>query len=109
MPSIKLGDLAKFYIKKHYPHQKIKINTIGNRIGDKIHEDLFDFNDSQKLILVSKEMFIILLKESSRQKTDIYSIQPANLTSYPGFQKMIKLTGYNSKNNINKKAIEKLI
>lgn len=40
MPSVKLIDLAKFFIKKYHSDEDIKIKVIGMRPGEKLHEIL---------------------------------------------------------------------
>ncbi len=103
MPSIKMADLAGVFINKHFSNKKIKIKLADKRIGDRTHEELFDFNDNQKLILENKQMFVILPKG----KTDLYFIQP-KLSAYRGFKTVTKTT-YASQDYLNKEAIEKLV
>ena len=76
------------------------------RLGDKTHEDLFDLNDGQKLILENKEMFILLPNEP-KSKTSLYSV-PLKLSMYEGFQPVQK-TSYSSQDKINNKLVEKLV
>ena len=59
MPSIKLGNLAKIFTKKYAPDRKIKIRNIGNRGGEKKHEELIDISDLDRDIFDDKKMFII--------------------------------------------------
>lgn len=59
MPSIKLSDLAKIFTKKYAPDRKIKIRNIGNRGGEKKHEELIDTSDLDRDIFDDKKMFII--------------------------------------------------
>lgn len=40
MPSIKIIDMATFFIKKYHPNENIKIKIIGMRPGEKLHEIL---------------------------------------------------------------------
>lgn len=106
MPSIKMVELADVFLKKHFAGQKIKIRATQKRMGDKTHEDLFDLNDHQKLILENKEMFVLLPNEP-KKKDGLYSVFP-KLSAYQGFQTINK-TGYSSLEHLNKKVIEKLV
>lgn len=106
MPSIKMADLAEVFLQKHFARQKVKIKTTNKRLGDKTHEDLFDFNDNQKLILENKEMFIILPNES-RQKNHFYTAQ-SEISDYQGFEP-VQTFSYSSQEQINQKLIEKLV
>ncbi len=106
MPSIKMADLASVFINKHFPGKKIKVRPVNKRIGDRTHEELFDFNDDQKLILEDQRMFIILSKES-REKNKIYTAKPRP-AAYKGFKTFVKTT-YASQDYLNKKAIGKLV
>src|SRR3989338_1758636 len=60
MSSVKLIDLAKIFLEKYFPGQDIKIEIIGRRQGEKIHEELFDQSDLGKFILSDDRMFIIV-------------------------------------------------
>jgi len=106
MPSIKMADMADIFIYKHFPDKKIKIKPIDKRIGDKTHEDLFDFNDHQKLILENSQMFILLPKEP-KSKGGLYSM-PLNLSAYKGFETVTQST-YSSQDHLDKKLVEKLV
>lgn len=106
MPSIKVVDLAEVFLKKHFAGQKIKVKIINKRIGDKTHEDLFDLNDHQKLILENDQMFVVLPNEP-KSKTSLYSV-PLDLSAYQGFQPVQKTT-YSSQDKINKKVVEKFV
>ena len=106
MPSVKMADMAEIFIKKHFPGKKIKIKITDKRMGDKTHEDLFDFNDNQKLVLENDQMFIILPKESW-EKNGLYTSQP-ELASYQGFQ-VAPRTAYSSQEQLNVKKVAKLI
>ncbi len=106
MPSIKMAELANVFIKKHFSSQKIKIRATQKRMGDKTHEDLFDLNDHQKLILENKEMFVLLPNEP-KKKEGLYSVPPSP-SSYQGFQTITK-NSYSSQEHLNNKMIEKLV
>lgn len=59
MPSVKLADLARIFIKKYFPKENLKIKKIGHRAGDKRHEYIMGENDLTARILVDKEMLIL--------------------------------------------------
>lgn len=106
MPSIKMAELANVFIKKHFANKKVKVKIISKRLGDKTHENLFDFNDNQKLVLENKEMFVILPNES-RQKNNLYEAR-SKTSAYQGFEPVQTAT-YSSQEQINQKLIEKLV
>lgn len=81
MPSIRLGDLAKIFIKKYAPDKKIKIRDIGNRGGEKKHEELIDISDLDRDIFDDKKMFIITPPQA------VYFI-PKEKRVYKGFKKI---------------------
>ena len=103
MPSVNMANLANIFIKKHFPNQKIKVQLISNRPGDKTHEELFDLNDGQKLILENKDMFII----APREKTNYYSVDP-DTSIYKKFS-LTTEKSFASLDNLNNKSIEKLV
>ncbi|MDP3792381.1 MAG: polysaccharide biosynthesis protein [bacterium] len=107
MPSIKMADMADIFIDKHFPDKKIKIKLISKRIGDKTHEELFDFNDDQKLILENDKMFIIMSK-GSLKTTNLYSLPQPKLSAYAGFKTTAKAT-YSSPDYLNNETIKKMI
>lgn len=107
MPSIKMADMADIFISKYFPDKKIKTKLISKRIGDKTHEELFDFNDDQKLILESDKMFIILSKDSIKT-TNLYAATPPKLSAYTGFKTTTKAT-YSSPDYLDNETIKNLI
>lgn len=106
MLSIKMSDLANVFINKHFSRKKIDVKLINRRVGDKTHEDLFDFNDQEKLIIESDQMFVILPQEQ-KKRTRLYSVQ-TDLGAYPGFTTITR-SSYSSQDHINNKVIEKLV
>ncbi|MFH1822207.1 MAG: SDR family NAD(P)-dependent oxidoreductase [Patescibacteria group bacterium] len=108
MPAIKLADLAKLFILKYYPDKKIKLEIIGNRLGEKIHESLFDGNDKEKKILEDNEMFIILPNfEISR----LVKVKPKK-AAYLGFKaaRRANINKYSSSLNcLNTRKIKEVI
>ncbi|KKW19332.1 MAG: Polysaccharide biosynthesis protein CapD [Parcubacteria group bacterium GW2011_GWA2_51_10] len=100
MPSIKLGDLARLFVKKFYPKRKIKITVIGNRGGEKHHEELF-LKDEHATVFENKDMLISVPHPQISRL-----VQPR--VSYAGFKPREPKT-YSSKENIDAEAIEKLL
>jgi FlaA1/EpsC-like NDP-sugar epimerase len=81
MPSIMIGELANIFINKYFPQQKIKINLIGTRAGEKMHEDLIGPRENCEAILANKEMIILIPKVT----TDVYRFMP-NFNFYKDFR-----------------------
>ena len=104
MPSIKLGDLAGIFIRKYYPGKKIKIKLIGDRAGDKGHENLLGNNDSAKEVWENKEMFILVPFAKSHDFT-----ATGQAYFYDGFQRVANGVFFSSENNLDIKKIEKII
>jgi len=102
MPSASMGDLANIFIKKYYPRGNIKIKYIGDRAGDKLHEDLTGDNDWNKEIWSNKEMFVLVPTSS------IHNLDFAP-RFYDGFEKIGTDLKFSSSDNINVKKIEKII
>jgi len=107
MPSIKMADLADVFVNKYFPDKKIKIQLTSKRIGDKTHEELFDFNDDQKLILENDKMFIMLPRES-RKITKLYAPNDSKLSDYTGFKAIVKAS-YSSPDYLDNDLIKKII
>ena len=102
MPSICLNDLAGIFTKKYYPRKKIKIKNVGDRAGDKLHEDLLGLNDHSNKIWASDEMFILVPALPIHNLT----IKPR---SYIGFKNILSDGGFSSKDHIDVKAVEKIV
>ncbi len=102
MPSIKLDDLSKIFIKKYFPGKGIKIKEVDNRTGDNPHEVLVGSSDWSKAVWSNKDMLILL------PGTNIYnSNKPPQL--YRGFKKLSTLPSFSSKDCLNPKAVERVI
>ncbi|OGN02452.1 MAG: hypothetical protein A2655_01855 [Candidatus Yanofskybacteria bacterium RIFCSPHIGHO2_01_FULL_43_42] len=104
MPSVSLGGLADAFIQKYYPKKKISIKTIGDRAGDKGHEDLLGLNDHGKEIWTDKDMFILV---PSKKNNDFTKSDQGYF--YNGFEKIQNNEGFSSKDNIDIKKILKII
>ena len=85
----------------------VKIQLTSKRIGDKTHEELFDFNDDQKLILENDKMFIMLPRES-RKITKLYAPNDSKLSDYTGFKAIVKAS-YSSPDYLDNDLIKKII
>jgi len=104
MPAIKLGDLAKIFVEKYAAKKKIKIRHIGNRGGEKEHEELINASDLDRDIFENKEMLIIAPPQP------VY-FKEKEIRTYSGFRK-IKNTGslvLSSTNSIDIDAIKKFV
>jgi FlaA1/EpsC-like NDP-sugar epimerase len=112
MPSIEIIDLAKIFISKYYPNQKIKIEIIGNRIGEKKDEELFDKSDLQKTIFENEEMFIVSPDFNIYAQLAKSELYPEKTFNYPKFKKSIPKNikkFSSSKNCINKEKIRDIV
>lgn len=109
MPAIKVEDLAKLFIDKYYANNNIVIEKVGNRAGEKNHEDLFDKGDVNKQIFENDEMFMILPSEIEIYQTPFKS--PESLYRKHGFAKTNNdgLTSFSSKDHLNPEEIKKII
>ena len=102
MPAIKLGDLAKIFIKKYYPGGGVKIKETSIRPGEKMHEELLSPTDFMGRVWMNKDMFIIL------PLVNIYHFpQPERI--YKNFSKMRNFKNYFSTSHLNHQAIVKII
>ena len=102
MPSIKLTDLAKIFIEKYFPNHNIKTKEMGDRLGEKIHEELIGSNDVTKKILEDKEMFVLL------PVVNIYH-QGEKIFLYPEFRNVSQNRQYSSRTHINVEKIRRII
>ncbi|NOY35803.1 MAG: polysaccharide biosynthesis protein [bacterium] len=102
MPSIKIEDLARIFIKKYFPGKKINMKIINNLAGEKKYEDLLDKQDKYKQIFENKEMFVIV--------PDIFIINGKRPPrKYPGFNKAGDIINYSSPDCVNVDKIRKII
>lgn len=102
MPAISLADLSKLFIEKYYPQAAIKIKEMAPRHGDKLHEDLIGSSDWNREIWGNKDMFILL------PATTIYN-QIDKPRKYLGFKKLTGVSRYSSQDNIDVKAVARII
>lgn len=102
MPSIKIADLAKLFIKKHFPDKNIKIKEIGNRVGEKIHEDLLGGSDSAKKVMANNAMFILV------PSANVYNLKQ-DIFNYKGFKEIANKSIYSSEDHIKPEAVVKII
>ncbi len=102
MPSIRLGDLAKIFIRKYYPGGEIKVKETSIRPGEKMHEELLSPTDFVGRVWANKDMFIIL------PLVNIYHF-PQPERAYKHFSRMTKFKSYFSTSHLNPQAITKII
>ncbi len=102
MASAKISDLANLFIDKYFRGKKIKINEVGNRAGEKTHEDLLGASDSAKRVLADKEMFILV------PTTNIHNLidEPH---SYKGFARVASCPNFSSRDNLDMDKIKLII
>lgn len=103
MPSISVGDLAKIFLEKHYTNKDIKITVSGNRMGDKMHEELVDDKDRVNHIFEDKDMYIFV-----PLFLELYGHQ-YEAPDYPGFSKIPDIGRYSSSEHINLEKIRAII
>jgi FlaA1/EpsC-like NDP-sugar epimerase len=110
MPALRLGDLAECMIETYAPHygfapERIAVQTIGRRSGEKLHEDLM-MEDEAPFAYESRDMFVIFphiyYSDGYRpriprgfQKSGItsFSSQNARLISKDGIRRLLRMLG----------------
>lgn len=102
MPSIRLIDLAAVFAKKYYPGKKIKIEVIGRRYGEKMHEELLDSSDLQKTMFTDGDIIIVTPEAGSGRA------RPA-ARGYKNMKQLKIFKNIFSKNAVNKRAIERIV
>lgn len=102
MPSVRLGDLAKLFIKKYHADKKVKIKYVGDRPGDKLHEDLVGSNDWNKEVWENENMLILV------PAANIHTPPPERYF-YKGFKRIGLNPSFSSKNHLNIKKIKQII
>lgn len=102
MSAIKLNDVAKIFLQKYFPDSKVKIQTIGNRTGEKQHEELLNPTNGNEYILENKKMYVII------PKMPIFNIRQIT-KNLPDFRHVIKAKTYSSKHHIDRKKIAQII
>ena len=103
MPSISIGDLAKLFLEKHYANKNIHIAINGNRVGDKMHEELVDDNDGASYIFEDKDMYIFVSRF-----LELYDHQ-YEAPEYLGFSKVPDIGRYSSNERIDLEKIRAII
>ena len=101
MPAITLAELATEFIRKYFPHKKIKIKKIGNRAGEKLHEELISSGDDH--VLENKHMFISI--PNIWQHLDM----EARERTYSGFKVRVDTDSYQSSEHIQATSIRTII
>lgn len=100
MPSIKITDLAKMFIKKYHQGKNIKIKFTNSRPGEKTHEDLLTPMEDYGAIFENKEMFILFPKSPILVPGLVTGINPS-YRDYPGFKPARSIHEYSSAKKIN--------
>ena len=103
MPAVRLGDLAKLFLRKYYPKEKIKLVMVGNRGAEKMHEELVGENHLNGKIFESNKIIIIV------PEVKIYSLAKQKFGRYRGFKEQKRTKAYVSKNHLNLKKIKEII
>lgn len=102
MPSVKLRDLAKIFLQKYFPKQKIRIEAMEPRAGEKQHEELFTNSFQPKRIFENLEMLIVI-----PELNILDLIQKGG--EYAGFKRKKTIGEYSSKNSINLAKISTIV
>ncbi|MDD5039765.1 MAG: polysaccharide biosynthesis protein [Patescibacteria group bacterium] len=102
MPSIKINDLAKLFVKKYYSNKPIKIKIIGKRPGEKKHEKLLDGSDQLKTIFENKTMLIVI------PEIQIYGLRKLHY-QYPHLRTNKKINSFCSKDYISTQKVNAII
>lgn len=102
MASIKIMDLAKLFIKKYYPGRKVEFKFVGDRPGEKVHENLLD-TDGRDHHIFSDDSILILAP-----KINLYDLTEFSY-NYPGFRKLRNFGSISSKDLIDHKKITEVI
>lgn len=102
MPAIAVEDLAKLFLEKYFPNQHIAIETVGNRAGEKMHEELMDENDLSGRVFENADMYILIPNLS------IYNFAEET-GEYPGFTPARNAARLCSKDAINPEIIKTIL
>lgn len=102
MPSITIKALAQIFLKKYFPRANEKIKVIGERPGEKKHEELFTPNFKIRAIYENSDMLILI---PDMIIPDLKQVVPV----YPNFRPKRTIKAYSSKNSINPKKIAAMI
>lgn len=103
MPSIKIGDLAKLFIAKYFPDQEIAMKVIGQRAGEKTHEELIGTVTEADHVFENDRLIII------RPELNIYGFDIYPSVDYPGFQKRDSKAAFISTEHLDSDKIQAII
>ena len=104
MPSIKITDLAKMFLKKYHKEKDIKIKFTNSRPGEKIHEDLLTPMEDYGAIFESRSMFILFPKPP----IFVPGFNPS-YGNYPEFKPARSIREYSSSKKINTRDIYNIV
>jgi len=105
MASVSLVDLAKIFLEKYFSSQDIKVEIVGKRQGEKMHEEMFDQADAARDIYADEEMFISVAKN---RLNNLYEV-PDQSPNYPGFKLVKDYKNISSQEAIDLEKIKKII
>ena len=86
MPAINLKELAEMFIEKYFQGEAIEIVTVGNRGGEKTHEELFDAWNLSHDIYTNDDLFIFVTHEKLK---GLYE-GIINNSQYEGFERLVE-------------------
>ena len=82
MPAIEVSEITKTMIKK-YGNKDTKINIIGSRPGEKVHEILVSRNEIPRTYELSDKYFVIIPEESPERYVSLISgLKKTNLIEF---------------------------
>jgi UDP-N-acetylglucosamine 4,6-dehydratase/5-epimerase len=104
MPTCKIMDLAQVLIDRYSPDQEVKVEELGIRPGEKLHELLLTEFESHNTIVYDNEYFVILptihiegltefYKDFPQVDLDTYSSSD-NIINYDQIKSMLKDGGF---------------
>lgn len=103
MPSIRMADAARLFLEKYHPGSSVRIDTIGNRGGEKMHEELLCSGDMHGKILENEKMLVVV------PHLAIYGFETHHRAPYESLQEISVPESYSSRDHINVNEIAKVI
>ncbi|TSC78291.1 MAG: polysaccharide biosynthesis protein CapD [Parcubacteria group bacterium Gr01-1014_33] len=103
MPAIRMVDAARLFLEKYHPNSSVRIDVIGNRGGEKTHEELFCGGDSYDQVLEGERMFIII------PRVPIYELEDLPQIPYAGFREVLMLESYSSRDHVSIEEVAKIM
>lgn len=103
MPSIKMMDLANLFNKKYYPGKKIGIKIVGERVGEKKHEELLNVNTGKDKIFENDRMLAIL------PDVYVYGLKEKVAVFYQNFKEVNDGRSFSSRDCIDMEGVNSII